>query len=654
MMAVVFIIFCGEGAYYGLYDSIGEKMYHITFDGCYDTEQCEKDVEELFTKYDVNAFYPINEDSDSKNDIWVCTNSCQEKIKEILGLDNCRFNTILSGKHSIIFTDPDNVENVVSREYSIFDIYLYADKITASDICGELSKKYLFESNSPQKASNSTVIVWLICASLLLLLSIYDVFDSKKEVCIKLTLGNSLKRQLGAMILKDTLIFALLASITALVLYNATAVILIIKTYAFFVLSICLMNALIFFSLYLVDICSTLKNENGSSGYLHINYMLKAASSAALIFFFSMISIPMQQIEERKCAEDFGDRFSKASYIQTYESPLWSSMIDAASRQYSSDSEDSGLGSLFEKKYRDDDKFIRQMDEKYGIFFLGNLNYYTNDIPYDGSTNNILLASDITGEYIANETGIAPSPEGITVYLPKEYKNLQLDLVKQWIKAQQEYYSFDVIWQNYDSALFMGTDFINKDRITANLCINVADSPVIVYVADSAKFDYFGRTDFFVMADRKSAESIRKKNMIISLMTESVPVNTMISDYKRKTSSISVLFILMIISLMVYYIAVLICTLTVDININKRERAVLKILGRNAVSRYIRLLMFFMLTLALSTTVWLLIRKISLGSMLPLFTAAAVMFILECAAVIIAAKLDEKHNTLKELKGGAL
>lgn len=654
MMAVVFIIFCGEGAYYGLYESIGEKMYQISFERCYDTEQCEKDVEELFEKYDVNAFYPIIEDSDSKYDIWVCTNSCQENIKEILGLDNYSFNTILSGKHSIIFTDRDNVENVVSRDYFIYTIYFSSDENTADDLCGELSKKYLFESNSPQKASNSTVIVWLICASLLLLLSIYDVFDSKKEVCIKLTLGNSLKRQLGAMILKDTLIFALLASITALVLYNATAVILIIKTYAFFVLSICLMNALIFFSLYFVDVCSTLKNENGSSGYLHINYILKVASSAALLFLFSMINIPVQQIEERRCAENFGERFSGASYVQIYESPLWSSMIDDATMQNSSDPENNAIGILMEKKHSDDDKLIRLMDEKYGIFFLGDLNYYTNDIPYDGSTNNILLASDITGEYIAKETGIAPSPEGITVYLPKEYKNLQLSLVEQWIKANQEYYSFDVTWQNYDSALFMGTDLLNKERITANLSINAADSPVILYAADSAEFEYFGRSDFFVMADRKAVETMRKKNMIISLMTESVPVNSMISDYKRKTSSISILFILMIISLMVYYIAVLICTLTVDININKRERAVLKILGRNAVSRYIHLLMFFMLTLALSTTVWLLIRKISLGSMLPLFTAAAVMFILECAAVIIAARLDEKHNTLKELKGGAL
>ena len=655
MMAVIFIIFCAEPAYYFLYDNVSEKMNCISLDYCYDTEQIEYDIAETFKKYDVSAFYIINEEADTDNDIWVCVNSSEDEIKKYLGLHDCTYNTIISGRHSLIITDKSEVKNIVSRDYSLYDIYFYSDENTAYTLCDELSEKYKFSLSLPQKATDHTTVIWIICASLVLLMSIYDVFESKKEVCIKLTLGNSLIRQIAVIVLKDSIVFTVAALLTGLLLYNVTAVTMIINTYVIFVLSICLMNGLIFFSLYLTDVCSTLKNENGAAGYIYINYILKVASCAVLIFMLSLTDIFSQQLEEQKCAEDFGEMSSNISYVTMYDSPLWTSMEQELYEQYTFDSEDDRLGQLNDKRKADQNKLISCMDKKYGVFFMGDIMSYSNAAPNNGYSYNVLLASDMMGEYIEKQTGIAPEHEGVTIYLPSNYSNAQRSIVDEWLDNKSSGYTFDVTWKNYDKAMFMGTDLLVKERLGSNLILNVTDSPVIVYAAHSADFDYFGRQSFFVAADRKAAESVRKSNMIVSLMTESVPCSSVVRDYVRKDSSIIILFILMNVSAFVYYLAIVISTLTVDINVHKRDRAVSKILGKGIVSRYLGLMLAFVGTLSVSAgIVYMVIAKVGLASQRSLMISVPILLILETSAVIIASKFDEKHNTLKELKGGAL
>ena len=264
-------------------------------------------------------------------------NSDEKKIKELVGIGSCTYNTIFDGKHSLILTDKSHLADVISSENSIFDIYFYADEETAYNMCDELAEKYAFTLYLPEKKGNMIFGSWIICLSLIFLISVYDVLAWKKEICIKLTLGNSLKRQLAGIILKDTLIFAFSALITTLMMYNVTAMVLMVRTYALFTLSVCIVNGLVSLSLYFADVCSTLKNENSSAGYLYINYILKAVSGAVLILVLSMGDIIPQQIEERKCAEAFGECFADASYVKMYQSTQWASKIDNLS-----DKEDQG------------------------------------------------------------------------------------------------------------------------------------------------------------------------------------------------------------------------------------------------------------------------------------------------------------------------
>ena len=53
MMAVVFLLFCGENAYSNLYDTVSEKMYRLYFHSTYDTEEMESYFDELFKRYGV-------------------------------------------------------------------------------------------------------------------------------------------------------------------------------------------------------------------------------------------------------------------------------------------------------------------------------------------------------------------------------------------------------------------------------------------------------------------------------------------------------------------------------------------------------------------------------------------------------------------------
>ncbi|MBQ8965904.1 hypothetical protein [Ruminococcus sp.] len=302
---------------------------------------------------------------------------------------------------------------------------------------------------------------------------------------------------------------------------------------------------------------------------------------------------------------------------------------------------------------------VRLMDEKYGVFFIEEVRFYFEERLWNGPyyKGNSLIASDMAGEYIEKQTGVAPDPEGITVYLPKEHTKIQVNAVKEWLRGSDEENNNNVkiTWKDYDRALIMGSQFFPHDRVGATLAVNIADSPIIIYYAHSADFEYFNKHDFFTAADRNAAEAVRKKNMLLAVKSRSIPCSSLIRDYKRKTSSVSVIFVLIMLSVGVYYLTIVVSTLSLDINIRKRERAVRKILGRPALSRYAGLAAAFAGTLAASSAAAFFLKKKIPFSRTNMFIAAvAALVVLEAAAVFIAAKLDEKRNTQQELKGGAL
>lgn len=656
-MALIFLLFCGETAYGELYNRTLQDFNCAVFEKGYDKTEMAKDLQEISEKYDLCALYPIYEYADSDIDIFCCTNGSTENVKKKLSLDSCDFNTILSGSHSIRIIDESETDKYVTGDYIISAFYFCGDEALAYEVCDELYEKYELSLDLCCGYSSRSSVVWVICAVLVILMSIYDMLDSKKEVCIRLTLGNSLPKQLAGILLCDTAVFAISGILIALIMYRLTAVMMIAERYAMFIVSICLLNALVFMGLYLVDVCSSLKNENSSSVYLPINYMLKIISAIALMCVVCAANRLPVILSKHDSAEYFKEHYGTAARIDLSESPKWAVMIDSIGYTSEDEEDHRKVGLLMDKLFSDYDRFLSLLDADSGVFLMNGFEYYpTNYVFTPGSTQNILIASDEMSGYIAHQTGVTPASEGISVLLPKTYKMSDLRAVNEWLELEKEEYSFETFFLDYGSAELAAIEYYGEDGLfTDDMYLSVLSSPIIIYAPHAADYNFFDLRTVLANADRSDTERILNANAILSTRVDVSTVRSMAEDHKRKTVSVTILFVLAFAALFVYYLALLISTLAVDVNVNSRERAVRKILGRSFASRYLKLMLTFAGSLLISVLGALMIdNNDAVGPKIIILMTAAIMFVLEIISVMTAAKLDDKNNTLRELKGGAL
>ena len=657
LMALIFIVYCGETVCGGLHDRMTEDLNCIVFENGYDKKEMVEILEAVSEKYDLCAVYPIYEFNDSDVEIFCCTNGSKAEIEKIIGAGSCDLRTILSGTYSLRVIDESERADYVSGDYVISAFYFSGDDELTHKVCDEIADKYEFGLEQHSKKDDMYPVVGILCALPLLLIAVYDMLDSKKEICIKLTLGNSLSKQLAKTVVTDTLVFIVLGLITALIMSRYTAVLLIDKQYILFTAGICLVNAAVFMGICFVDVCSSLKNENSSAGYLPINYLLKTISAAAVLCAFCSLSrLPAMQ-QKKESAEYFRENYSNSSRIELCESAKWSVMIDAIGYTSQDEEDHRKVGVLMDKLLADYDRYLGLLDKECGVFMLSSLNFYSSDMMnMPRHVQNIVLASDIMDDYIKHQTGVSPAADGITVMLPERYDRYDKKTVEEWLEMMSNSFSFDTHWVDYKSGDMAVIDqYDDTNAFSTKMYLNVVSSPIIIYVPHAADYDYLYSYTVLASADRDTATRILNKSGILSVRADISSSGSMSGDYIRSIDSMTVLFILVIILVTAYYISVLISTMMVDININKRERAVRRIIGRTFINRYLVLLLSLAGSLGVSAGIALAVnKKYALGSGDIIYTAAAVMFILECAAVIIAAKLDEKHNTLKELKGGAL
>ena len=657
LMALIFILYCGETAYDRLYDRLTEDLNCIVFDKGYDKKEMAETLDAVSEKYDLCAVYPIYEFNDSDVEIYCCTNGSTAEIRRKLGAGSCDLRTILSGSFSLRVIDESERDSYVSGDYVISAFYFSGDDELTYKVCSELAQKYEFGLEPHSKKDDPCLAVGIICTLPMLLMAIYDMLDRKKEICIRLTLGNSLSRQLAKVLLTDTLVFIVSGLLTALIMYRFTAVLLILKLYILFLAGICLVNAAVFMGIYLVDVCSSLKNENSSAGYLPINYLLKTVASVSLLCALCFAGrLPAMQ-QKKDSVEYFKNHYHNSSRIELSESPKWAVMIDSIGYTSQNEEDQKKVGILMDRVLADYDRYIGLLDKEYGTFLLSSLNFYPSNmenIPHH--VQNIVLASDIMDDYIYHQTGVSPAADGITVMLPERYDHYDKNTVEEWLEMMNYSYSFDTHWIRYKSGDVAVIDqYDDTNAFATDMYLNVASSPIIIYVPHAADYDYLNYHIVMASTDRKNAMRILNTSGILSVRADISSADSMAGDYIRSIDAVTILFLLISILAGAYYIALLTSTLTVDITVNKRERAVRRILGRHFVQRYLLLFASFAGSLIVSAVIALEVnQKFGIGSGKLIVLSAAVLLVFEVMAVIIAAKLDEKNNTLKELKGGAL
>lgn len=657
LAALIFLVFCGENAYHEFYDITLEDFNSIVFQKAYDKTEVAADLEDISKRYDLCGYYNIYEYSDSDIDIYCCTNGSRSEVVKKLGVDSCDFNTILNGSYSIIITDDDKRDSIVTGDYVIPNFSFAADEDTARQIYNELSEKYsiIFEPTKP--FSSKCTGVWLICAALFALMAVYDMIGSKKEVCIKLTLGNSLIRQLAVILLRDSVVFFVIGSAVAAIMSPFTAVVMVINRFVFFILSLCAINALVFCGLFFTDICSAMKNENNSFAYMPINYVLKTIAAAVMLCVLCAAGkLPLLETKQHS-AEETAASFGDANRIELSESPLWAIMIDEYGYETTDEEGHYKVGELLDKEMADYQTFLNSLNDKYGLFLLNGFEFYgMQDDLSNISRQNIVIASDAALSHIAEKTHISPEENGITIMLPNGHKGRDQRAVDLWLEMLSENYDVKVTYKNYDKAEITVFDYMGNSDIAATTpAAAVASSPIIICVPNAADYNFFNMQTVFSSANKSECEALLKRNNIHSTRIDVSTLHSLTDGYIRKIISVRSFFILTFSAVSVYYLALLVSTVLMDIRLYKRERAVKKVLGRTFAERYMPLSLKTTSLLAASLVVSVAaVRRYDIGNIKIIYISAAVMLVTEIVIELAAAKADERRNTLRELKGGAL
>ena len=197
-----------------------------------------------------------------------------------------------------------------------------------------------------------------VFAVLILLLSVYDALNKKRDICISLTLGNSLVKAVVKNQLIDSALIAFAGFSIYAVMKNITAAVLVKKEYALFVAALCAADVLGLCILYKADICSTLKHSNRSAAFLPINFILKLLSASGLIAVICFSLSLKDSIIKYRETEKFKNHFSGYSQIELSESSAWASEIDSFYSDEIVQSEYSSVGEMIEKELSDYVRFF--------------------------------------------------------------------------------------------------------------------------------------------------------------------------------------------------------------------------------------------------------------------------------------------------------
>lgn len=658
ILLLMYLVFCGETAYYSITDKAYEEFNCIIFNKVYNSDELTADIQRLSEKYDCFGFFTIYDYSDKNTEINCCTNGNADKVRRKLKLKDCSFNTIVSGSFDISFAEFNDISTYTNNDFIIQAFYADGAENDINGFCEELKSKYEIEKSEKQSTADKSIYVGTACIIMLLLLNIYDVLNMKRSVCISLSLGNPLYRIILKEILRDTAVYAVSGILLTMILFRFTAVVLIMDKLCIYIALLVLINSLSYVSYYFVDICSSLKYENYSVGFMPISYILKFLSSCALILLL-LLSGNLKTLRNKyNGAVDFKDSFSSYSRIELSESPYWARLIDSNISKNDDGSDSAEITALIDKEFEEQEKFLKLINEKSNVFLLNAFNFDNGSGAIGGRARNIIVSSDSAKGYIESQTGFEMSADDITILVPKKYNMGDLHAANEWVNSviEEKGQNIQIKQNTYTSAGIAAFEYFSNDYfIMSDYDVSILDSPIVIYFPKAYDFGFFGYQSIQTDISPSDAQGAIKEEKLASLLADVSGVEIISDDYIRKVHSELTIYIILLLSCAFYFIMSAFSIIMLDIKINSKERAVGVMLGNNYFRRYIDIIAKIIISTAISgAAVFLLSEESNIFNLSGIIISTFAIMIIELLFLVIVSVTNERNGTVKILKGGAL
>ena len=653
ILCLIFLLFCGETAGQTLANRTDSYGTRIVFGSFYDTKQLKADISELAKKYQCEGFIILDSYNDMVKNTYYYLRGSERSIKQEIGVRKCSFNTITGPQVELELKTFDSIPD----EALIDTLFIRGDN--TDSFISLLGSNYDIMICKGEKTIPLPIIAGVVCSVLFLLLCLYDILSRKKDVCIALTLGQSLLLQIIRSVLKDTLFYIFTAPVVFALLIKITAGILCIKQYILFVIVQIICSSLMYFVLFIANICLTIKNKNKSYKLLIFNYILKTVSCVILIASLMFCAEIGSQLLNCSNARAFKTHLGAYSVTDIQLGSEYAKMQEEIFTHNEAIAEGSEEQRILDRYFDDLSVFYEKCSEKGDIFLLNALSpaykAAMGGSEVDGESPNVIYASDSAGRYIADVTGIEPDKRKISILFPHDHSQTDHDLAEFFVSMyDEEFISFN--YTSADIACFGAED--REKVIPTSRRLDLFSDPIVIYFPSSEKYDFLDHDhNLAVSIDKETADKIIQENNLYSLKVSLCEVSYCADKYIYDSYSQAILYVIIIAAAALYCLIIFISTVMLDIRLFQRDRAISFIQGEGFIKRSLSLTVSLLISISFSTIgAVTLCEFIGFKRLFFVYFAGAALFAFELVFSLAAIRKAEKKEgyILSSLKGGAL
>lgn len=555
------------------------------------------------------------------------------------------YSSLFLGKLHFTFKPFEAIKNMEN----INEYYMIGEKNRINQFKMGLIDKYA--GNHPKdgivnKDSRNLVFsIWVLIIIIVVFLTYYDIILQKKENVIRFTMGERISSIFWKNTTYDSIVFILIFCFSIIFLSNYTYIYFLFTYSLIFLLSLLILNALLYLKLFSFNIKEAFSNMRGSVKLLSINYTLKLITSIVTILIISSnIALIFESIELYK-QKPFFKQYADYNYTKL-ENRL---TIKSNGSIISEIDKDAVIQETFYRKYFT--KFdatlltdISDMLDEEGI--LANKN------AFDYLAKNI---KEIRDRSLDKE---------IYFILPSKFKGDSLIIDKlrnaiEFYEGSEFNYSFDVIYYkenvkiiSIDEMKLYGSEFIKQPVIIFNNIaadslkdINIKPSiPKLNYVHDIMYKTSDAEFDKFISEHQLTGQIVSETNVYEKYIT-------------YWTSAKRVLYINLIFSLLVILLEGIIISsiIKLEYEVNAIELSIKKILGYSVLQKNTKLIILTVITSSLSIISSIIISSFfNYGKINNLAIGGILILVLELGVIFVFIRKVERSRIQKILKGGTI
>lgn len=563
------------------------------------------------------------------------------KKRILVNDDVSNFKSLISGERNIKIKSFDETADLENVTYNVFGAKENVEKLRTLTI-----DKYAMSKPEENGYSNDAfgmlATAWGLATFILIISTIFEVNNYKKEALVRYLNGTSKKDVIKPLVIKNAI------TILCSALIGMLLALLITESYKFLGISILglaviiLLTSCLYCNLANLDVKKTFVRSYYTFGYKVLSFFVLAVISLMLIL---SLTLNYKNIYDAILTIDQSDKWEK---FYDYDSVLFLSKEET-------------------------EKANMTTDEKYAIqFYNENLDKYKMHLSFDFENNSGIsssmvdtkepivylnkYASDELKDVGVNQTELQENKYYIiSPYSEKEviekgiYDEMERLMNESDIEDNQIDFEFLTMENNYEILI--------HDINMSNLADNYKKNPIILYDSHSKFPDIMSGYVFNSLAKFNDTNDFKNFIQSIDYQNETYYQSNVKMLYMEKQETKILLLIINIIlssMIMLLYVISLSTILKLDFNSRAVEVALDKVFGKTLYQRYRGLFRLLASSFGLSVLISLVGEIIfSNFSLLYIIFASATMLICTIIVVSIFINRYERKSIAKVLKGGA-